>query len=292
MPNVSTANQFVDALKNMTSNSVITLTDDIDFNNWLPDAGQTYPIACPTSQTNVSDVIIEGGGHSVYNLNNTNSLFSMYLLATSLGGLRVNHVNFLNCACFNENKFIFATSGAPALGQHKLTFYQCTFQGTFNSGFASGRAVYYEKCTFSITSNNGNLSYVSNNNMPDYFQCYFDLKNVRKSVMASSLSNLDSCYIQGRVIIPDDLASSSQYYNICRNIGNCCINFELSIPDSVSIVLSNIVQHNTSSSKISVVNTDKITGASPSVNVNIVAVSDTEMHDAQSLFDKGFEIIV
>lgn len=292
MPNVATANQFVDALKNMTSNSVITITADIDFNNWLPDAGQTYPIACPSSQTNVSDVIIEGGGHNVYNLNNTNNLFSTYLLATSLGGLRVNHVNFLNCACFNGNKFIFATTGTPAINTHKLTFYQCSFQGTFNSGFANGRGVYYEKCTFSITSNNGDLTYISSNDTPNYFQCYFDLKNVRKSVTVATLSNLDSCYIQGKIIIPDDLVSSSQYYTICQNIGNCCINFEMAVPDGVGISLSTIVQHNTSSSKISVVNTDKITGATPSTNANIVGVSDAEMHDAQALFDVGFEIIV
>lgn len=292
MPNVATANQFVDALKNMTSNSVITLTADIDFNNWIPDAGQTYPIACPSSQTNVSDVIIEGGGHNVYNLNNTNSLFSTYLTATSLGGLRINHVNFINSACFNRNNFIFATSGTPAINTHKLTFYQCTFHGTFNSGFANGRAVYYEKCTFSITSNSGDLSYVSSNNTPDYFQCYFDLKNVRKSVTAPSLSNLNSCYVQGKIIIPDDLTSSAQYYTICRNIGNCCINFDLTIPDEIDISLSNLVQHDTSSSKISVVNTDKITGATPSSNANIVGVTDVEMHDAQALFDVGFEIIV
>lgn len=291
MPTVSTVEQFLTALQSAVDGSIIELANDIDFNNWIPPANQTYPIHVPSDATQLGDLTINGNGHTIYNLANFrpsagSSLFYLHTLITGVDHIKFNNINFLNVACTNDDIPLFSSnfnSGASA-ETHPISFNDCTIQGVFNSPF--GNSVYFARCMMTLQSSRNAIESQFNNRKPYYYMCWIWLKDVIKWNNNPFLTHLDTCYVQGQKT-QQAANTNNTFFTNCIN---SCINFTANITQSTP-ALSTVVQAAAGTTKINIVNTDHLTGTAASTSTAIVGVTDEQMKNAQYLFDIGFDIL-
>lgn len=293
MPTVSSFEQFVTAMRNAVDGDIITLANDLDFNGWIPPDGTTYPIHCPDTKDQLSNITINGNGHAIYNISNgfqgaDKGLFYLYTLTNQNNCWVFKNIQFLNINQMNEKNANFFRSNLNNMvswTNKPVVFEDCVFQGVINSPFTY--AAYYKRCMFTINSQTGKINNYSN--WGNYYEmCWFWLKNVFRMSNDPFLMNLKSCYIKGT--IGARAANTNNVY--FRNCDSCCINFEANVTISTqNKVLSNIVQPIVSTSPKTVVNTDKLIGTSASTSAAIIGVTDEQMHDANALFELGFNIL-
>lgn len=293
MPTVSSFEQFVTAMRNAADGDIITLANDLDFNGWIPPDGTTYPIHCPGTQDQLSNVTINGNGHAIYNINNSfqgsdKGLFYLHTLTNQNNCWVFKNINFLNIDQMNENNANFIRSNLNNMvswTNQPIVFEDCVFQGIINSPFTY--ATYYKRCMFTINSSTGKIN--NNANWKNYYEmCWFWLKDVMRMSNDPFLMNLKSCYIKGTIG-----ARASNTNNVYfRSCDSCCVNFEANVTISTqNKVLSNIVQPIVNTSPKTVVNIDKLIGTSASTSEAIIGVTDEQMHDANALFQLGFDIL-
>ena len=265
MPTVSSFEQFVTAMRNAVDGDIITLANDLDFNGWIPPDGTTYPIHCPGTKDQLSNVTINGNGHAIYNINNSfqgsdKGLFYLHTLTNQNNCWVFKNIQFLNIDQMNENSANFFRSNLNMMvswTNQPIVFEDCVFQGIINSPFTY--QAYYKRCMFTINSSSGKINSGMSNNMNYYEMCWFWLKDVMRMSNDPFLMNLKSCYIKGTIG-----ARASNTNNVYfRNCESCCINFEANVTISTqNKVLSNIVQPIANTSPKTVVNTDKLIGTS------------------------------
>ena len=293
MPTVSTFEQFVTAMRNAVDGDIITLANDLDFNGWIPPDGTTYPIYCPGTKDQLSNVTINGNGHAIYNISNgfqgaDKGLFYLHTLTNQNNCWTFKNINFLNINQMSENNANFFRSNLNNMvswTNQPIVFEDCVFQGVINSPFTY--AAYYKRCMFTINSSSGKINNISN--WQNYYEmCWFWLKNVFRMSNDPFLMNMRACYVKGN-LGPQAANTSNVFF---RNCDNCCINFEANVTISTqNKVLSNIVQPIVNTSPKTVVNTDKLIGTSASTSAAIIGVTDEQMHDADALFELGFQIL-
>lgn len=290
MPNVATFEQFVDALTSIETGDVINITADLDFNTWLPSSGLTFPLHCPSDSHQVENVVINGNGHTIYNLSNSysgganNGTFAFHVL-TGKECIQINNLNFLNCSCMNE-KPVFTVNVDQNPNYPSIGIYDSTIQGAFSySPFF--RNFWCVRCMITIQSNTGSIVTTADNTNPIYKQCWIYLNNISKTSTRAVLPQLEQCYVKGMINYAA-LGAAGQL-NIAR-CNNCCINVIADVTGfSFNVPLSTIIRQ--SGSIITIVNTDKLTGTSASTDAKLIAVTDEQMRDADYLFNIGFDII-
>lgn len=290
MPNVATFEQFVDALTSIETGDVINITADLDFNTWLPPAGLTFPLHCPSDSHQVENVIINGNGHTIYNLSNSysggdnNGTFAFHVL-TGKECIQINNLNFLNCSCMKE-KPVFTVNVDQNANYPSIGIYDSTIQGAFAySPFFKN--FWCVRCMITIQSNTGSIVTTADNTNPIYKQCWIYLNNISKTSTRAVLPRLEQCYVKG-VINYAALGAAGQL-NIAR-CNNCCINVIADVTGfSFNVPLSTIIRQ--IGSDITIVNTDKLTGTTASTDAKLIAVTDEQMRDADYLFNIGFDII-
>ena len=295
MPNVATFDEFVNALTSIDTGDVINVTADLDANTWIPSYLTTFPLKCPSDGHQVENVVINGNGHTVYNINNSNAvtdgLFKFFVLtgATHPDCITINNLNFLNCACFSEQKPIFNCNSQTNLSYGSISFNDCTIQGVFNGAFTRGN-FWYNRCMITIKSQRGTFTAGVDNYNPVLNQCWIYLDNISKIINTSVLRNLIQCYVKG--VVNYAALSAASALAIATNCDNSCINVDADVTGfSFDVPLSTLIVPQSIESKLTIANTDKIVGASASVRDNIVGVSDTQMRDANYLFNIGFDIL-
>lgn len=295
MPTVSSFEQFVTAMRNAADGDIITLANDLDFNGWIPPAGTTYPIHCPGTQDKLSDVTINGNGHAIYNIANNfqgadKGLFYLHTLTNQNNCWVFKNIQFLNIDQMNENSSNFIRSNLNMMmswTNYPIVFEDCVFQGVINSPFTY--QAYYKRCMFTINSSTGKINSSMSNNVNYYEMCWFWLKNVFRMSNDPYIYHIKSCYVKGN-LGPQAANTNNVFFRDCDN---CCINFEanVSMASAQNKVLSTIVQPTTDTSPKTVVNTDKLKGTSASKNAAIIGVTDEQMHNANALFELGFNIL-
>ena len=294
MPTVRNFGEFVTAMRNAADGDIITLANDLDFNTWIPADGTTYPIHCPGTQDKLSNVTINGNGHAIYNIGNgyqgsDKALFYLHTLTNQDQCWTFKNIEFLNINNSNHDDSNFIRSnlnGATSWTSKPILFEDCVFQGIINSPFTY--QAYYKRCMFTINSSTGKINSVISNNVNYYEMCWFWLKNVFRMSNDPYIMNMDSCYVKGN-LGPQATNTNNVFF---RNCINCCINFEANLTTSTqNKVLSNIVQPITNDALKTVVNTDKLKGTADSRSTAIIGVTDEQMHDADALFDLGFQIL-
>lgn len=295
MPTVSSFEQFVTAMRNVADGDIITLANDLDFNGWIPPDDTTYPIHCPGTQDKLSNVTINGNGHAIYNINNSfqgsdKGLFHLHTLTNQNNCWVFKNIQFLNIDQMNENSANFFRSNLNMVvswTNQPIVFEDCVFQGVINSPFTY--QAYYKRCMFTINSSTGKINSVISNNMNYYEMCWFWLKNVFRMSNDPYIINMKSCYVKGK-LGPQTANTNNVFF---RNCDSCCVNFEANVTASSAQnkVLSNIVQPIANTSPKTVVNTDKLIGTSASTNAAIIGVTDEQMHNANALFELGFNIL-
>ena len=295
MPTVTTFEGFVNALNNARDGDIILLANDLDYNGWIPPAGTTFPIHCPGTQDKLSNVTINGNGHAIYNVANNfqgydKALFYLHTLTNQSDCWVFKNIQFLNIDHMNENSSNFIRSNlnmAVSWTNQPVVFEDCVFQGVINSPFTY--QAYYKRCMFTINSSTGKINSTISNNMNYYDMCWFWLKNVFRVSNDPYIINMKSCYVKGN-LGPQAANTNTVFFRSCDN---CCINFEanVSMASAQNKVLSNIVQPIDNTSPKTVVNTDKLIGTSASTSAAIIGVTDEQMHDADALFELGFQIL-
>lgn len=289
MPNVATFEQFVNALTSINTGDVINITADLDFNTWLPSAGLTFPLHCPSDKHQVENVIINGNGHTIYNLTNSysngnNGTFAFHVL-TGKECIQINNLNFLNCSCMSE-KTVFTVninqSTTPSIG-----IYDSTIQGAFAYSLFFNN-FWCVRCMLTIQSNTGAFVTSADNTNPVYKQCWIYLNNISKTSTRAILPKLDQCYVKGSINYAA-LGAAGQL-TITTSCNNTCINVTADVtPFSFNVPLSTIVRQQ--GDKKSIVNTDKLVGTTASTDARLIAVTDKQMRDADYLFNIGFDIL-
>lgn len=293
MPTVSSFEQFVTAMRNAADGDIITLANDLDFNGWIPPDGTTYPIHCPGTNNQLSNVTINGNGHAIYNISNSfqgydKGLFYLYTLTNQNNCWVFKNIQFLNINHSSENGANFFRSNLNNMvswTNQPIVFEDCVFQGVINSPFTY--AAYYKRCMFTINSQTGKINNISN--WKNYYEmCWFWLKNVFRMSNDPYITNMKSCYVKGN-LGPQASNANNVFFKQCDS---CCINFEANLTSSPqNKVLSNIVQPIANESPKTVVNTDKLIGTSASTSAAIIGVTDEQMHNANALFELGFNIL-
>lgn len=294
MPTVRNFDEFVTAMRNAADGDIITLANDLDFNTWVPADGTIFPIHCPGTKDNLSNVTINGNGHKIYNIGNSfqgsdKALFYLHTLTNQNQCWTFKNIEFLNIYHTNEDNSSFIRSNlnlAVNWTNKPVVFEDCVFQGIINTPFT--HQVYYKRCMFTINSSTGKINSVTSNNMNYYEMCWFWLKNVFRMSNDPYIINMRACYVKGN----RGPAATNTNNVFFRNCENCCINFEADLTNSTqNKTLSNVVQPLIDASPITVVNTDKLKGTSASAKTAIIGVSDTTMRNADALFELGFQIL-
>lgn len=232
----------------------VEVDSDIDFNDYY---FSNY-IDIPTGIT------INGNGYTITNIQDGTSSYIFYIRGVFI----MNRLNIRNLNLLTGTLFRTVNST-----QHNLN--ECQISGNcykicdVQSG---GTAVTCNRCSIHI-----NRFWDIKITLND---CYVILENnlvtSGQSYVYTLGTSANNTYFKGKINLTDALT-------VATTFSNCCINIDVIDND-------NLLTLNNSGDVISIINSTKATHTS--LNSNIVAVTDTEMHDAQSLFDKGFNIYV
>lgn len=265
--NVSTWEDFIRAFTSThdpsdPENDVIEILVDMDLNDFTAN----NPIYAGANKT------INGNNHTIYNLHDGRVSGSPIFRngdgnTHTVYNVTWNKLNF-------DNMFIIMGSYGAFWGMNTsyMIFNDCTFVGKCAEMFRfcelNRCAVTYE----TLQTNNTPFQYVNSN------FCWYKVL-IRKTATVNNtvmMGKMDTCYIEGKILCP---ASSA---GVLGNLTNCCVNVQSDV--SMNKISSN------SNTPLSVYNSDKIPTVS-TADVNMIAVTDAQMKDAQYLDSIGFAII-
>lgn len=247
-----TAQEFITAVQ---AGGTVEIDTDIDFNDYVFTSYVTVP----------ANTIINGNGHTLTNIQQGTQA---YIFGFN-GAITINNLNFRNL----NLPTIYLFNGGTGL--HNIN--ECQISGNCNSIYSSGSYSYQDNVIYNRCSMHLNRFGEIRGTLND---CYVIVENNTRTSGSNNMYLLgtyaNNTYFKGNLKITGAMS-------ILTNFTNCCINIDVDNSD-YTITL------NSASSQVSVLNADKAPNTSHTSN--IVAVTDAEMHDAQSLFDKGFNIYV
>lgn len=232
----------------------VEVDTDIDFNDYIFSSGVTVP----------SNTIINGNGHTLTNIQQgTSSYIFSFTGAATINNLNIRNLNLPSIQLF---------SGTA--GDHNLN--ECQISGNVYVLYSSGTYQYQDNIAYNRCSMHISRFYDIRGTLNE---CYVIVEN-NSATTGNSYPLLgaraNNTYFKGNIKLTGSMSLSTVFTD-------CCINIDVE-DNGNTLTLS---QANT---PISVINSDKATNTS--LASNIVAATDIEMHDAQSLFSKGFNIYV
>lgn len=232
----------------------VEVDSDIDFNDYIFTSYATIP----------ANTIINGNGHTLTNIQQgTSSYIFGFSGACTINNLNIRNLNLPSIQLFNGGS-----------GAHNLN--ECQISGNCYVLYSSGTYQYQSNITYNRCSMHISRFYNIRGTLND---CYMIVDN-NSATTGTTYPLLgdyaNNTYFKGNIKITGSMKVSTTFTN-------CCINID--IEDNGFTITFNFAN-----TPISVINSDKATNTS--LASNIVAVTDAEMHDAQSLFDKGYNIYV
>lgn len=247
-----TSQEFITAVQ---AGGTIEVDSDIDFNDYVFSSSVDIP----------ANTIINGNGHTLTNIQQgTSSYIFGFSGAITINNLNIRNLNLPSIQLFNGGS-----------GAHNLN--ECQISGNCYILYSSGSYSYQDNITCNRCSMHISRFYWLRGTLND---CYLIVENNTRTSGSSNMYLLgtyaNNTYFKGNLKITGAMT-------IVTTFSNCCINID--VDDSAYTITLN-----SSASLVSVINSDKAPNTSRTSY--IVAVTDTEMHDAQALFDKGFNIYV
>lgn len=261
---VSSWKDFVDAYTTKEAadetERTIEIMADLDCND--------MPFSTPIVSPSKVKLVINGNQHNIWNISTESVVSGSLIRISSAKGVTWNKVNFGNINRI-ENYSIFSGNSSMV-----MDFYDCTFVG---KGFSLANDSKFYRCAITWTGSRGN-GVISPS--VSYYNCWlhFEITRINNNENVE-LSNLESCYLEGKIEGADDTITSAGA--IASNINNSVINIES------NLTRSKITQ---STQNISVFNTTKMPN-STSNNAKLIGVTDDQMKDANYLSSIGFNII-
>lgn len=269
---VSTWEQFVTAWQTSTGGDIIEVNADLDVNDNIPNA----MIGDTAGSVSGGIVTINGNGHTVYNLAPGGSQSVMF--GSDYHRHEINRLNFQNINMTNSSGNVFRGSTDNRI----IAFYDCNIQGRSVTYFFT--YCYLERCTMTLTNVGTPISGTST----DYNKCWIYLNNCRKLWHDWDLPlmrKLNTCYLKGSIVF-DGVDSKS---DIIEYHTNCCINVSIT---SVSRAVAASDYAPTAYGLLSIINLSKLPdGTTASTDAELIAVTDTQMKDAEYLAGIGFDIV-
>ena len=272
---VSTWEQFVEAWKNTSGGDIIEINADLDVNDAIPDS----EIDDREGAVSGGVVVINGNGHTLYNLTGGNP-YAGVIFDSTYHAHQFNKLNFQNMD-LTRPAFLGYSSASYVL------FNDCNIQGRASGvKFFSGYNTFNRcTCTFTntnsvITDNNGNFTY-----------CWIWLKGCHKTwdgEGAALVRHLNTCYIKGDVTYRN---GESVYSDAVEDVQNCCFNVTVNA-SQFDGAAANYFCYNANGSKITIINKDKLpSGTTASDDPQAIAVTDEQMKNASYLASIGFDIV-
>lgn len=242
-------------------NDVIEILADMDWN----EVTMSNPLRAGAIKT------INGNNHTIYNLHDGTSKGDAVIRSgngTTDYVLTWNKLNFDNLFVVMNPYGVFWGAAAKRMIFNDCTFVARVYNELFRYCVLNRCAITFEN----INAFNTPFQYDESN------FCWYNVK-IRKTATATTtaiFSTMNTCYIEGKILCP------ATHAGVLGNLSNCCVNVQTDIP-------LNKISTN-SNTPISIYNSDKIPSVT-TADVNMVAVTDVQMHDAQYLESIGFAII-
>lgn len=279
--NITSMQGLIDALQSIASYTTLEILNDLDFNDVV--STLTTAISIPTggSSSNItSDITINGNNHAIYNLDNgavTSALFQFKYCQN----VTIKDLSFLNCHCTKENTRLISSTSST----YTINFNNVVVQGRFYYAPFTYCHFYDSMLTFNYCNNTMGI------NNTYYTRCW--IKFVKCNCRSNTIgmfANADQCYFTGEWGYTN--ASSSN--PLMSGIENCCINVRFTIINSSALVSSTLFRYGGSTTKTSIVNTDKLLFSVSSEMEDLTMVkfvTDEQMKNAEYLAEIGFDII-
>lgn len=276
--NVSTMQQFINALSSLTDEDVIDIQNDLDYNEIVDD--MTEPLRVPSTGF-ATNCTINGNNHAIYNLDNTRIMHGTYSSFFNVYAqhMRVNNLSMLNVNMTKAGRiFDFTVSNSNTDNR----FTGGVIQGRFYKGVPFvGDSL--EIHNYMITFNNSQCSYGSVSNCK-WFYCWINFDRCLADGNSAYWSNATGCYFQGTI------SADSRTIVRFSLIDNCCIN----------IVMGNAAPYASwanfmtyTGPMVTIVNSTKLNFENPLPDTDTIkSVTDEQMHDAEYLASIGFDIAI
>lgn len=271
---VSTWAQFVQAWRDTVGGDIIEINADLDVNDDIP-SSEIDDHEGAGSGT----VTINGNGHTLYNLSGGNP-YSGYIFDSTWQLHVFNKLNFQNMDLTRG-----AFSGYS--NASRVTFNDCNIQGRASGVPFFAGYITLNRCTCTFT----NTTSVITENNGNFVNCWIYLKNCHKTwggEGAALIRHLNTCYIKGEITYGAD--TSSIVSDAVEDVQNCC--FNVTINAGYSGFNADYYCYNANGAKITIINMDKLpSGTRPSADAQAIAVTDSQMKDADYLASIGFDIV-
>lgn len=270
---VNTWAQFVQAWRDTIGGDIIEVNADLDVNDDIP-SSQINDHEGAGSGT----VTINGNGHTLYNLSGGNPYSGVIFDST----YQAHVFNKLNI----QNMDLSRPAFTGYQNSTRVTFNDCNIQGRASGTPFFTSYVTFNRCTCTFT----NTTSIITENQCNFTYCWIYLRNCRKTwggEGAALIRHLNTCYIKGDVTYGSD--TSSIVSDTVEDVQNCC--FNVTVNAGYDRFRADYYCYN-ASGKLTIINIDKLpSGTTASEDPQAIAVTDSQMKDADYLASIGFDIV-
>lgn len=253
---VTTAEQFLTAVA--VEGDTIIIDNDLDFNGL-------------TVRATVSCTEIDGGGHSLYNIQSTTTDTPLFFNRACT----MHNVAFVNVLQTQVSGFLNCLSP-------EVTVDRCTFTGYF--GRIAGGNITLTKCGINVSRLLGNVVAANGSYVPKLYDCYIHADRYSGAIAGSGANRVEmqNCYFSGLVANPNN---NAVMFNT-RNMQNCVFNVDITASESRTITLVNAVD----AIGVSLCNSDKIS-SNITCTYGVTPLTDTQLKTPADVSATGFPLI-
>ena len=250
--------------KAATANTFVKLGNDINILN-------EYTANVPKLEVSAN---IDGDGHTILNLFNTNSSDN-YMIRINPGGL-IENVSFLNLN-ITANSFIFSRTSA----QYGVSVKDCNFAGIVNCSYFTSRngdnhMGAFDGCSVNIKGENLVFSsdYTTNTHSNNYIKIKTNAANIFNISANNRIITLANCYLD--ITAPNITGLINKD---TLKLQNCAVDLKTNAAPSIA----------GNDTSVSIINRDH----APNVTVssNLAAVPDNKWLDLEHLDSIGFNVV-
>lgn len=253
---VTTADQFLTAVA--VEDDTIIIDNDLDFNGI-------------TVVATVFCAEIDGGGHSLYNIQSTTTDTPIFFNRAC----NMHNVAFVNVLQTQTAGFLNSVS-------YGITVERCTFTGYF--GRIGGGNITFSKCGINASRLLGNVVAANATYVPRLYDCYIHADRYSGTIAGSAANRvvMQNCYFSGLVANP---RNGAVMFNT-SNMQNCVFNVDITASESCTITMVDSV----GAIGVSLCNSDKI-GSNITCTYGVTPLTDTQLKTPADVRATGFPLI-
>lgn len=276
---VSSMQEFINALQGVASFTTIEVKSDLDFNDVVGQITE-QTLNFPSDYTDLtSDITINGNGHAIINVEGAGFNPTVFRFM-HCQNVVINDLSFLNCHITKSTTTLISANTSSA---NTITINNSVIQGKFyGHPFASCTL---NDCMITFSQCQGIMGY----QYCDFNRCWFKFdKCTAKAASAGIIYRCKQCYFTG-VVGYTDMSTSTK---VMGALNNCCVNVTFNLINSEAMTTQQIF--GAEQDMLNIVNKEKIQLAQSSEledTTYVKLITDEQMKDAEYLADIGFDIV-